>query len=62
MNIEIFSILNMPLTGERATRLTEHASRQLAALLVLAGMCLLRPRALPAAAMHTHSDVFNYGS
>jgi len=62
MNIEFFSLLNTPQACEHATRLTGHASRRLAALLVLAGTSLPRPRALPATAMHTHSDVFNYGS
>lgn len=46
---------------ESATRPIEPPWRTLAALLLLAGRCLLPRRALPAHAMTAHSGVFNRG-
>ena len=46
---------------ESATRPIEPSWRTLAALLLLAGRCLLPRRALPAHAMTAHSAAFNRG-
>jgi hypothetical protein len=46
---------------ESATRPIEPPWRTLAALLLLAGRCLLSRRALPAHAMTAHSGAFNRG-
>jgi hypothetical protein len=61
MSMENLVNLSLRRMSENATHLTEHASQRLSALLVLAGISLLRPRALPDTVMHAHSGVFNYG-
>ena len=61
MSMENLVNLSLRRMSENATHLTEHASQRLSALLVLAGISLLRPRALPDTVTHAHSGVFNYG-
>jgi hypothetical protein len=47
MDIDVFGLDHPRLLGESATHLPAPRSARHAALLVLAGMSLLRPRALP---------------
>jgi hypothetical protein len=57
---DFFGSDNPHLMGESATHPIRPSSGALAALLVLAGMSLPRPRVLPAHPMTTCSGAFNY--
>jgi hypothetical protein len=61
MNIDFQCSDNLHRLGESATHPIRPPSGALAALLVLAGMSLPRPRALPAHPMTACSGAFNYG-
>ncbi|MDR2154160.1 MAG: hypothetical protein LBE78_03920 [Burkholderiaceae bacterium] len=61
MNVGFRGFDDRHLLGERATHPIRPPSGALAALLVLAGSSLRRPRALPAHPMTTCSGASNYG-
>ncbi|MDR1968930.1 MAG: hypothetical protein LBQ32_09615 [Burkholderiaceae bacterium] len=61
MSIVFQDFDHLQFLGERATHPIRPSSGALAALLVLAGRSLRRPRALPAHPMTTCSGASNYG-
>jgi len=60
MNIDVGSFDNVPILGDSATRSPAPRLARHAALLVLAGISLPRPRALPDTPITALASAFNY--